>query len=139
MLFRSSAPPVTVPAPDIGGTVDSITITCAGAAYVENPMVTFVGGNGQGASGTAILSNGSVSSISLISRGSGYTSAPSVTLSAPPSSVFYRKQIDLSSPSVTTLLAGNSSVAATLQIEEKTGGETTVLAQVPITVLARIN
>jgi hypothetical protein len=135
----ATAPAVTVPAPDLGGQVSGFTITSAGAGYAEAPSVTLTGGGGTGAAATAILTNGSVTSISLTSQGSGYTSAPAVALGAPPSSFYYSKQIDLSGASVTTLLSGNSSASAFLQVEEKRGSDTTVLAQLPLTVVARVS
>jgi hypothetical protein len=135
----TTAPAVTVPAPDLGGQVSGFTITSAGAGYAEAPSVTLTGGGGTGAAATAILTNGTVTSISLTSQGSGYTSAPAVALGAPPSSVYYSKQIDLSGASVTTLLSGNSSASAFLQVEEKRGSDTTVLAQLPLTVVARVS
>lgn len=135
----TTAPAVTVPAPDLGGQVSGFTITSAGAGYAEAPSVTLTGGGGTGAAATAILTNGTVTSISLTSQGSGYTSAPAVALGAPPSSVYYSKQIDLSGASVTTLLSGNSSASAYLQVEEKRGSDTTVLAQLPVTIQARVS
>ena len=134
-----TAPAVTVPAPDLGGQVSGFTITSAGAGYAEAPSVTLTGGGGTGAAATSILTNGTVTSISLTSQGSGYTSAPAVALGVPPSSVYYSKQIDLSGASVTTLLSGNSSASAFLQVEEKRGSDTTVLAQLPLTVVARVS
>jgi hypothetical protein len=134
-----TAPAVTVPAPDLGGQVSGFTITSAGAGYAEAPSVTLTGGGGTGAAATAILTNGTVTSISLTSQGSGYTSAPAVALGVPPSSVYYSQQIDLSGASVTTLLSGNSSASAFLQVEEKRGSDTTVLAQLPLTVVARVS
>lgn len=135
----TSAPVVTVPAPDLGGQVSGFTVTCAGAGYTDAPLVIFSGGGGTGAAATAILSNGTVSSISLDSAGSGYNSAPAVSLQAPDTSVYYSKQIDLSGASVTTLLAGGSSASAYLQVEEKRGADSTVLAQIPVTLFARVS
>ena len=48
------------------------------AAYP--PVVSFSGGGGSGAAAAAVLTNGVVTSINLTSPGSGYTSAPTVTL-----------------------------------------------------------
>ncbi|NDD53080.1 hypothetical protein EBZ39_04235 [bacterium] len=95
----TSAPAVTVAAPDLGGQVSSFTITSAGAGYSDAPSITITGGGGSGASAAAILTNGTVTSISLTSAGSGYTNSPSLIFSAPPASVYYSKQIDLSSAS----------------------------------------
>jgi hypothetical protein len=48
------------------------------------PPVTFLGGGGKGATGTAIVSNGMVTGISMTASGSGYTNAPYVLIAAPP-------------------------------------------------------
>jgi len=135
----TTAPAVTVAAPDLGGQVSGFTIVTAGNGYSDTPSITLTGGGGSGAAATAILTNGTVTSITLTSQGSGYTSAPAVALAAPPSSVYYSKQIDLSGASVTTLLSGNSSASAYLQVEEKRGSDTTVLAQLPVTIQARVS
>ena len=47
-----------------------------GSGYTSDAYVSFVGGGGSGAFGIAKIENGSVSSISLIDSGFGYTSAP---------------------------------------------------------------
>lgn len=135
----TSTPLVTVPTPDLVGQVSGLTVTCAGAGYTDKPLVTLSGGGGTGAAGTATLTNGTVTSISLTAAGSGYTSAPDVALEAPDTSVYYSKQIDLSVAGVTTLLAGGSSASAFLQFEEISGANTTVLAQVPVTLVARVS
>jgi hypothetical protein len=51
------------------------------------PAVTFSGGGGTGAAGTAVLNNGVVSGVNITNAGSGYTSAPTVSI-APSSSAF---------------------------------------------------
>jgi len=135
----TSTPLVTVPTPDLGGQVSGFSVTCAGSGYSSAPLVTLSGGGGSGAAATAIVSNGSVTSITITTGGTGYTSAPTVSLQAPDTSVYYSKQIDLSMAAVTTLLGGNSSASAFLQVEEKSGTNTTVLAQVPVTLVARVS
>jgi hypothetical protein len=135
----TSVPGVVVTKPDLGGQISSFTVTCKGFGYLVAPAVTLAGGGGSGATAQATIDNGSITTISIITGGTGYTSAPAVTIDSPPLSVYYKKQIDLSSASVTTLLAGGSSVAAYLQIEEKSGTDTTVLAQIPITIQSRIS
>lgn len=134
-----STPAVTVPAPDLGGQVSGFTVTCAGSGYSAAPLLTLSGGGGSGAAATAIVSNGSVTSITITTGGTGYTSAPAVSLAAPDPSVYYSKQIDLSVAGVTTLLGGSSSASAFLQVEEKSGANTNVLAQVPVTLVARVS
>ena len=135
----TSVPGVVVTKPNLGGQVSAFTVTCRGAGYLVAPAITLTGGGGSGAAAEATIDNGSITTISITTGGTGYTSAPAATIDSAPSSVFYKKQIDLSVASVTTLLAGGSSVAAFLQIEEKSGADTTVLAQVPITIQSRIS
>ena len=62
------------------GSVTSVTGQ-GGAGYVT-PVVTFSGGGGSGAAGVASLSanGGTITGIQLTSGGSGYTSAPTVTI-----------------------------------------------------------
>ena len=80
-----------------GGKVTAITVSSVGAEY-SNPTVTISGGDGFGATatadvtktiqeeggelvvGTAVLSGGGVTSITLSNVGAGYTSVPSVTV-----------------------------------------------------------
>ncbi len=57
--------------------VSSINVTAPGANYLGAPAVEFGSGN---ASATAVVSNGNVSTITLNSGGSGYTTIPNVTL-----------------------------------------------------------
>jgi len=135
----TSVPAVVVTKPNLGGQVSAFTVTSRGAGYLVAPAITLTGGGGSGAAAEATIDNGSITTISITTGGTGYTSAPAATIDSAPSSVFYKKQIDLSVASVTTLLAGGSSVAAFLQIEEKSGADTTVLAQVPITIQSRIS
>ena len=135
----TSAPGVVVTKPNLGGQVSSFTVTCKGAGYLVAPAITLTGGGGSGAAAEATIVNGSITTISITTGGTGYTSAPAVSIDVPPSSVYYKKQIDLSSASVTSILNGNTSASAYLQVEEKSGSDTTVLAQVPITIQARIS
>ena len=135
----TSVPAVVVTKPDLGGQVSAFTVTCKGAGYLAAPAITLTGGGGSGAVAEATIDNGSITTISITTGGTGYTSAPAVTIDAPPSSVYYKKQIDLSAASVTSILNGNTSASAYLQIEEKSGSDTTVLAQVPVTIQARVS
>ena len=64
--------------------VTSVGITAGGTAYIV-PAVTFSApDSGTTATGTAVLNNGVVSSITIIDGGSGYTTAPTATLQNPP-------------------------------------------------------
>ena len=90
----TSAPTVTVAAGT--GTPGAAVITLAGVGLAlvtgpssgsnygtTAPTVTFSGGGGTGAIATANLTSGIVTGYSIVSAGSGYTSAPTVALSAP--------------------------------------------------------
>jgi hypothetical protein len=70
-----------------GDAVDSITITDGGSHYKQAtpPTVTITGGGGTGATATAAVSStGLVNSILITSGGTGYTSAPIVTIDYSP-------------------------------------------------------
>jgi len=66
---------------DVISTVDSVTITAGGSGYTSVPTVTFSGGGGLGATGTAVLTSQAVTSITITAIGSDYTSAPTVAFS----------------------------------------------------------
>ena len=70
-----------------GDAVDSITITDSGSHYSQSlpPTVTISGGGGNGATATATVSStGLVTDITITSGGSGYTTAPTVTIDYSP-------------------------------------------------------
>ena len=88
------APTVTIAAPPSGttatatavvsgGVVISVNVTNGGSGYTSAPTVSFSGGGIAYAIGTASISAGQVSSISVAapgSRGQGYISAPTITI-----------------------------------------------------------
>ena len=61
--------------------VQGVNLITGGYGYSSVPTITISGGGGTGASASAVISNGSVSSITLNSRGLGYTSTPTITFS----------------------------------------------------------
>ena len=70
-----------------GDAVSSFTITDGGEHYKTAlpPTVTITGGGGSGATGTAVVSSaGIVTGITVTAGGTGYTSAPSVTIDYSP-------------------------------------------------------
>lgn len=66
-----------------GGVGPIVVITNGGTGYGTTPPgVTFTGGGGSGASATAVLTNGVVTSVVITNPGSGYTSSPTVHFSS---------------------------------------------------------
>ena len=65
------------------GIIRGATITAGGSGYSSPPTVTFAapGGGGTTATGTAVLTGNSVSSITITNPGSGYSSLPSISFS----------------------------------------------------------
>ena len=59
-----------------------IAMTSGGSGYTSSFAVTFTGGGGSGATGTAYVRNGSVVGVRMTSYGSGYTSTPTPDFSA---------------------------------------------------------
>lgn len=76
----------------LGNTVADAYMTSTGSGYTSAPTVTFSGGGGSGATGTATIVTSyvtyggvtspitSVSGITITNPGTGYTSAPAITL-----------------------------------------------------------
>jgi hypothetical protein len=64
------------------GAVGGGVITAPGTGY-SNPTVSFSGGGGSGAAATLTQSAGAVNTITFTNFGSGYTSAPTATVSDP--------------------------------------------------------
>lgn len=136
-----TTPGIVVNSPDLGGQLLSITVTCKGAGYdsFSVPSVSITGGGGSGSTAEAVVLNGEIVQISVACAGYGYSSAPSVTIESPQNYVYYTKQINLSSQSVTSFLSGQTSSSAYMQVDEKSGSLTNVLAQIPINIQARID
>jgi hypothetical protein len=60
--------------------VSAVNVVSTGLNYTQNPTVSFSGGGGSGAAATATEVGGGVTTITITNPGSGYTSAPTVTL-----------------------------------------------------------
>lgn len=59
--------------------VFKVDMTNAGTGYTSAPAVSFTGGGGSGAAGTALLgSDGTIIGVEITAPGTGYTSAPTV-------------------------------------------------------------
>ncbi|HWX22605.1 MAG TPA: hypothetical protein VN578_22105 [Candidatus Binatia bacterium] len=70
--------------------VSSCTVNSPGSGYPgSSAAVSFSGGGGSGASAVANVSGGAVSSITVLTPGSGYSSAPAVTVAPPPPNIAY--------------------------------------------------
>ncbi|HKS22733.1 MAG TPA: C25 family cysteine peptidase [Thermoanaerobaculia bacterium] len=68
--------------PCTSGCVGYVTITSGGSGYASAPTVSFIGGGGVNAAGTAIVTNGVVTGVVITNTGSGYSSAPTVSFSS---------------------------------------------------------
>ncbi|WP_256672229.1 phage tail tube protein [Pseudomonas sp. ANT_J12] len=55
-----------------------MTIGAGGTGYTTAPTVAFTGGGGTGAAGTATVSGGAVTGVTITNPGTGYTSPPTV-------------------------------------------------------------
>lgn len=64
--------------PSLTKKVELVTVTNGGTGYTTTPTVTFSGGSGSGAAGTARLTNQSVVGVTVSDGGTAYTSAPTV-------------------------------------------------------------
>jgi hypothetical protein len=68
---------------ELYNSIEGVTITNGGSGYTTPPVVTFSSPSetwGITATGTAVLTNGAVTSIQMISNGRGYTGTPTVTI-----------------------------------------------------------
>ena len=66
-------------------TVDKTNNAAGGGSGYSSATVSFSGGGGSGAAATATVSGGKVIGITMTNNGSGYSTAPTVTISAPQS------------------------------------------------------
>lgn len=69
--------------------VSSVTVNNSGNGYTTSVPVTFVGGGGSGATATANVSGGAVISVTVLTPGSGYSSAPVATVAPPPDNILF--------------------------------------------------
>ena len=60
--------------------VASITIVNGGYGYTTAPTISIVAGSGSQATATAIVLNGTIVAVTMVSNGSGYASVPAVTV-----------------------------------------------------------
>lgn len=75
--------------PPSDGSITGYDVQDGGNGYVTAPNVTISGGGGSGATAHATISGGAVNAIIRDGFGSGYTSAPTVTIDPPPVNIAY--------------------------------------------------
>ena len=80
----ANSPLPTVTGTPVGGiTLNGFSVTSGGSGYTTPHVTLTGGGGGTGAAATARVSQGVVIALTLTNPGSGYTSAPTVTLRDP--------------------------------------------------------
>jgi len=62
------------------GPVTRVDVTAGGTGYTDGAVVTFTGGGGTGAAGTAQVTGGVITGVTITSPGSGYTTSPTVSV-----------------------------------------------------------
>jgi uncharacterized repeat protein (TIGR03803 family) len=82
-------------------------VTNNGSGYTTVPNVQFIGGGGSGAGGTAAISNGMVTAITMTSAGSNYLSPPTVLIDPPSGLLIGQTNATLNLNAITTNNLGN--------------------------------
>ncbi len=119
----------------MGLTAASFTITSNTQRYSVAPNVTISGGGGTGATATANLTSGAVTSVTITNAGSGYTSAPTIAFSGgtvstagtAPTGIGNASQFIVTGVAVTNL-SGNASSAPSISFS---GGTVTTAGTAP--------
>lgn len=126
------------------GEVAGVIITDGGAGYLGDCTLSFSGGGGSGASGLAHVSAGAVVSTTLISGGSGYTSAPlcgvigaNAAFASPQASLSVQLKHYVSSLTLTAAGSGYTS-APTLSFSGGGGSGATATATLTATTVASL-
>lgn len=65
------------------GGLDTVYVILAGQAYTSRAFVQVTGGGGSGASVSLSIQNGAITGAAIVSRGTNYTSAPTLTVVDP--------------------------------------------------------
>ena len=72
----------TVQQAAVDGAIDHIDVTAVGSGYSDAPAITFTGGGGSGATGTAVInSSGVITAITINNGGASYTTPPTIAIS----------------------------------------------------------
>src|ERR1035441_2331741 len=91
LVTSTNANQTTTATNPVSGFITTINVTFGGSGYLTAPAVTIFGGGGSGATATATISNGVVTSVNINpgGNGSGYTSIPNGTIASPPPNFSY--------------------------------------------------
>ncbi len=79
---NSPLPTSSVTTPGSTNVISGFSVATGGSGYTT-PVVQIAGGGGTGASAVARVSNGVIIGVTMVSAGTGYTSAPTVTFNDP--------------------------------------------------------
>ena len=114
---------------ELYNTIEGVTITNGGSGYTSPPVVTFSSPSeswGITATGAAVLTNGVVTSIDMISNGRGYTSTPTVTIDGAATGTVNILPTYYVVSSSTPIVGGISTVTFTERVPYAVGVGTTV-------------
>lgn len=103
--------------PIIGGAINvTVSITNAGTGYTIPPIVEIAAPPSPGvpASAIAVLSSGTVSSITVLNQGAGYNAAPSIALVPVPTDPAYLSGAITTNATATATLTGAGTLTAVL-------------------------
>jgi hypothetical protein len=108
------------------GGVSGVTVTTGGSGYVNGSPISFSGGGGAGATGTAVVTNGALTGVTITAPGTGYTSAPAPVFSAGTgavTSVSLVQTLNASGPFISTGSFATTTYNATDYNKKDSGGE----------------
>jgi len=103
--------------PIIGGLINNtISVTAAGAGYTIPPLVAIAAppSPGVAASAIAVISSGTVSSITVLNQGAGYSTAPAVSILPNPLDPAYLSGAITANATAVTTLTGSGALTAAL-------------------------
>src|SRR3972149_3915679 len=103
----SQLPTLTTTTTPIVTTLTGFTVQNGGSGYTT-PTVIITGGGGTGATATARATNGIITAVVLTNAGTGYTAAPTVTISDP-----HPRATGAVGVSTVTITGGTQTITAT--------------------------
>lgn len=113
------------------GMVRDVTLTTGGTGYTTAPSVNFSGGGGTGATGVAVLQNGSVTKVIITDGGDDFTSIPTVTFGtawAASTVVTFGQQLYVANRLYTVTVAGTTGTTAPTHLSGSASNGTATLA-----------